>query len=820
MVFDCFNFIFNMNQVLTIKKKEENLNASCFHCGDSANSQVVKFEDKVFCCHGCKTVYTILQQNNLTNYYQLIDQRQNGLTKPIASKYDFLLNEEVVKDLIQYEDDQQMIIKLKLPQIYCVACVWLIENLYLIENGIISSRVNFLKKEAKIVFAPSVITLKKVVETLASLGYAPSINLESLDKKIIQKDRSLWNQLGIAGFCLGNIMLLSFPEYLGFDPNANPELKNYFKYINLILILPVLFYSSSTYFKSARLALRQKSINIDVPICIGIIALFTRSVFEIVMNIGPGYLDSLAGLIFFLLVGKWFQQKTFDNIAFDKDYKSYFPIACTILKNGIKSQIVLNKVKTGDVVVIKSGELIPGDAVLLSSTAFLDYSFVTGEERAVKRSKGDLIYAGGRNKSSEIQIKINKAISNSYLVELWNHSSFAKKKGTVTSLEFGNRVAKNFTFLVLGIALMTFCYWINYDVNIALNAAVSVLIISCPCAIALSIPFVFGNLLRILGKNGIFVKNINSLETLTKVNSVVFDKTGTITDVSKSSVSYFGEELDDERRILIYSLVRNSSHPMSRIITDFLNIQGVLSKETEYFEEYDGKGIEALVEGKKIRIGSKAFAGSDFSNADSVNATVFVNIDGKQVGFFILESHYKKGLNRILRSFKSFSKISLLSGDNNAEQNNLVELFGGIKNLHFNSSPIDKLNFIKELQEQNQIVAMVGDGLNDAGALAQSDLGIVITSNASSFTPACDIVLSDSNFKSLDKIFEIAKKAKILVYISYFLALVYNIIGLSFAVKGMLSPLIAAVLMPISSITIVLFSLLSSTIVMSKYGFK
>ena len=809
-----------MNQVLKVKKKEENFNASCFHCGDSANSQIVHFEDKVFCCHGCKIVYTILQQNNLTNYYQLIDKRQSGLTKPIATKYDFLLNEEVVKDLIQYEDDQQMIIKLKLPQIYCVACVWLIENLYLIENGIISSRVNFLKKEAKIVFAPSVITLKKVVEILASLGYAPSINLESLDKKIIQKDRSLWNQLGIAGFCLGNIMLLSFPEYLGFDPNANPELKNYFKYINLILILPVLFYSSSTYFKSARLALRQRSINIDVPICIGIIALFTRSLFEIVMNIGPGYLDSLAGLIFFLLVGKWFQQKTFDNIAFDKDYKSYFPIACTILKNGIQSQIVLNKIKTDDVVVIKSGELIPGDAVLLSSTAFLDYSFVTGEERVVKRLKGDLIYAGGRNKSSEIQIKINKAISNSYLVELWNHSSFGKKKGPVTSLEFGNRVAKNFTFLVLGIALMTFCYWLNYDVNIALNAAVSVLIISCPCAIALSIPFVFGNLLRILGKNGIFVKNINSLETLTKVNSVVFDKTGTITDVSKSSVSYFGEALDDEKRMLIYSLVKNSSHPMSIIITEFLNIHGVLPKESKCFEEYDGKGIQAIVEGKKIRIGSKDFAGSDSSNVPNINATVFVNIDGKQVGFFILESHYKKGLNRLLGSFNSFAKISLLSGDNNAEQNNLVELFGGIKNMHFNSSPIDKLNFIKGLQEQNQIVAMVGDGLNDAGALAQSDLGIVISNNASSFTPACDIVLSDSNFESLDKIFEIARKAKTLVYISYFLALIYNIIGLSFAVQGLLSPLIAAILMPISSMTIVLFSLASSSAVLSRYKLK
>ena len=751
-------------------------------------------------------VYSILSDNDLCRYYDLNEAAGISQRGRSRKEYAFLDDEETIRRLISFSDDQQSHVTFYTPQIHCSSCLWLLENIHVLNEHILESRVDFLKKEVKIVFDQNEISLRQVVEQLAIIGYPPHIQLNDLDgenRPVV--DKSLFYKLGLAGFAFGNIMLLSFPDYLGLESSPDQTFNQYFSYFIVLLIIPVVFYSGWGYLHSAWQGLKQRHLNIDVPVSLGILALFLRSLYEIFFQGGAGYLDSLAGLIFFLLIGKWFQQATYARIAFDRDFKSYFPIACTVLADGKENQITLDKLNVGDRVLIRHGELIPADAVLIKGRAKIDYSFVTGESEPINKKAGDLLYAGGRQTEGIIEITVTKKVSNSYLTQLWNDDAFSKEQQKGRVNEIADKVAAFFTWAILIVGAATLFYWLPRDVSVAVNAFTAVLIIACPCAVALSIPFTFGNVIRLFARRNIYFKNIHVIESLAKIKKVVFDKTGTLTRVENDQMEYEGEELADETKSWIFSLVRHSNHPISRQISNRFRNSKPLS--VRHFEELKGKGISGVVDGHKLRIGSPRF----ISKHKGPKKNVLVEIDGQVIGAFILQNHYRKGVSDVLQTLKMHLKLFLLSGDNETEKNNLLPLFQLEERMFFNQRPEEKLQFIRDLQSGDQHVAMVGDGLNDAGALSQSQVGIVVTENTSNFTPACDIILDADQFEKLPLLFSFAKTSIRLVYIAYAIALVYNIIGLTYAVQGVLSPVIAAILMPASSITIVLFGVGAST---------
>ena len=798
-----------MNQISQKRQLVLATDTACHHCGDICKGSPVLMEEKPFCCEGCKMVYSILEENGLSNYYDL--NAKAGISQKNQAKqvYAFLDDKEVIHKLIDFTDGEKTKIHFYLPHIHCSACLWLLEHLHRLNEGILHSRVDFLKKEVRITFSASAITLRQVVELLASIGYAPEINLHDLETKDRPKvDKALYYKLGLAGFAFGNIMLFSFPEYLGMNGASNTALVYLFGYFNILLIIPVIFYSGWDYFRSAWQGLRQKHLNIDVPISLGILALFFRSLFEILTHSGAGYLDSLAGLIFFLLIGKWFQKNTYAKLSFDRDYKSYFPIACNLQLDGKESSVTLDKIKPGDTLIIRHGELIPADALLLKGAAKVDYSFVSGESEWIEKQKGDQLYAGGRQMGGLIEVFVSKKVSNSYLTQLWNEDTFIKsnEEGAVSVL--ADKVAKIFTWIILTVAFLTLMYWLPKDFGIAINAFTSVLIIACPCAVALSIPFTFGNVLRIFSRQGIYLKNIGVIETLSKINHVVFDKTGTITNVQSGSIRYEGDVLTAQEEQWIFSLVNQSTHPLSTKIKKRLDHHAPLP--IFHFKEEKGKGLSANIDEHAIRIGSNDFINGT-SNKDALKQSVFIEIDGEVKGAFSHEGIYRKGLSDVLRRLKTWANISLLSGDNDRQKAKLLPLFEDEACLHFNKKPGDKLNYIKSLQADNQCVAMIGDGLNDAGALSQSTVGIVITENTSNFTPACDVIMDASRFEQIPQLFSFSKLSIRIVYLAYLIALLYNVIGLSYAVQGDLSPVIAAILMPLSSVTIVLLGVGASS---------
>jgi Cu+-exporting ATPase len=792
---------------------------TCYHCGDRCPNSDIHLGDKVFCCSGCKTVYEILEANDLCNYYNL--DENPGITlkeTPIKNKFAYLDDEEIRNKIIDFYDESICRVNFFIPSMHCSSCVWLLENLYRLNEGVIESRVDFLKKELSLKFDDRITSLRSLVELLTAIGYEPQINLQSIDtRERKQSNKELYLKIGVAGFCFANIMLFSFPEYLSLGKGIDAEFEKFFGYLNIIIALPVLLYSSADYFRSALHAWKQKMVNMDIPISIGIITLFLRSLYDILSGIGPGFMDSFTGLVFLLLVGKIFEKKTYDSLSFERDYKSYFPISVTLKEKNKEKIISIEKLKVGDRIIIRNEELIPADSIMINGEAYIDYSFVTGESTPVKKESGEMIYAGGKQIGSAIELDVIKDVSQSYLTRLWNDDTLSKKyHGRITTL--ANTISRYFTIVVISIALISATYWFFINASLAMNALTAVLIVACPCALALSTPFTLGNTMRIFGKNQFYLKNTTVIESLAKVNVVIFDKTGTITRGGKSDIIFESfnakrKDLSEDEKSSILSLTRQSMHPMSRQIASAY--ADYRFYPVENFEETSGKGISGNINGQNIRIGSAEFIALSRNEA---TGQVYVQINDKPRGFFKISSSYRPGLKETINKLKTWFRLYLLTGDNDTEKSKLLHYFSDTDSLNFKQSPFDKLNFIQNLQNKEKHVLMIGDGLNDAGALKQSDVGISITEDVNTFSPASDAILDGRQFHHLADFIKFAKRSMQIIVISFIISFIYNFVGLSFAVSGTLSPLIAAILMPLSSVSVIVFTTGATVLLAKKYS--
>ncbi len=771
---------------------------ACYHCGQPCEEETIIQDSKNFCCQGCRLVYGILNENNLCEYYDFADKPGVSLRHVHEESYSFLDEQSVKQKLLLFDSLTYSSVQFYVPSVHCISCIWLLENLQRLNAGVIKSEVNFGRKQVTIHFKPSIITLGGVARLMASVGYAPSISLEERTKPV--SNRSLLQKLAIAGFCFGNIMLLSFPEYLGLD-GSDQSLKLLFSYLNFALAVPVVIYSGQDYFINAWNSFRQKQINIDVPIAIGLAALFLRSSYDILTLTGPGYLDSLSGLVFFLLIGRWFQGKTYESLAFDRDYKSYFPLAVQKWVGTDWLPTIVYELEPGDQIRIRNYEIIPTDSVLLSDQAFIDYSFVTGEAKPVQINKGERMYAGGRLAGAPVEMTVQKRTSQSHLTGLWNREIFQKDKESRYK-KIIDKTARNFTWAVMALALFTAFYWYFVSPSQMWLVLTSVLMVACPCALALAAPFTYGNMLRVFGKHGFYLKNADVIERLAKIDAVVFDKTGTITH-GADEVSFVGA-LDDQELGWVRLITASSSHPLSKLITQSIKSQSHL--QVTRFLECTGKGVEGMVSGHSIRVGSALFVGFNGTNP-ALLTRVFVSMNNEVRGYFRIETATRPGLSEVIHSLGQRC-VALLSGDHASEESRMRQLFPAHVELRFNQSPHEKTDFISDLQKKQKQVMMLGDGLNDSGALRQSDVGIAVTDDTGVFTPACDGILRGDQVGNLHLFLDLSKKATHVLKVAFCISFFYNVIALSIAITGNLSPLVAAILMPISSVSVVGFSAL------------
>jgi Cu+-exporting ATPase len=807
------------NENKDISNKEEML---CFHCGDFCKDKSIHKEEKLFCCQSCKIVYEILQENNLCRYYDI--DNKPGISPSIRSevKYEYLDEENTKRQLLDFSDGKISTASFDIPQMHCSSCIWLLENFYKLDPGVTHSQVNFPEKKFTFKFLEEKTSLRKIAELLDSIGYEPMINLDATERK--SRDlysKKLYYKIGIAGFCFGNIMLLSFPEYLGIDKLTDPMFYKLFGYLNLILSLPVFFYSSSEYYISAYKGLRSKIINLDFILFLGILVLFIRSVVEIITQSAAGYMDSMTGLVFFLLIGKVFQSKTYESMSFERTYKSYFPLSITILKSGIQSTVPLAKLRVGDRMVIRSGEIIPADSILFKGDGNIDYSFVTGESMSTQKVMGEIIYAGGRQIGSAIELEVLKDVSQSYLTQLWNSDTFTKAEESRLQT-FSNVISKYFTIAILFLAVAAAAYWMPVSFDMAMNVFTAVLIVSCPCALALAIPFTYGNVMRIFGRNKFYIKNTNVIEKLSNITTVVFDKTGTITQNKKSVITFEGRELNEFELTLVKSLSSQSTHPLSRKIFDFLERYD--SKEVVDYYEYVGKGVAGGIEGLDVKMGSEEYvtnkSADEKYSSDISSSRVYLSINDVVLGYFSISNSYRNGLAEVIQKLEQGYSLHLLSGDNESERNYLQSYFKDPLQMYFKQTPENKLKYIKALQFEGENVLMIGDGLNDAGALKQSDIGISISEDVSNFSPACDGILNSDEFNNLPNIIKFSKDSFKIIIFSFGVSFVYNLLALGIAIDGLLKPIVAAILMPVSSISVVVFCVVSTNYFARRRKFK
>ncbi|WP_229212784.1 heavy metal translocating P-type ATPase [Dyadobacter soli] len=788
----------------------------CYHCGEDCRDEVLHADDHDFCCDGCVTVYSLLKESDLCQYYA-IEAAQGISPDPTfyKGKYDHLDQPDVSGKMIEFTDGRLTTVYWYLPKMHCSSCIWLLEHLYRLNPAVRSSVVNFPEKKARITFNAGALRLSDLAALLTRIGYEPYLSMDDLSgKKAGKWNRTRLYKIGIAGFAFGNIMMLSFPEYFHLGQNTSDQnLRTLFGVLNLALSMPVLLYCAGDFYKSAWSALKGRYLNIDAPIALALSCVFLISIYQLATQTGPGYLDSFAGAVFFMLVGRYFQDKTYAGVSFDRDYKSYFPIAISVLNDGAETRKPITELRKNDRMLVRNEELIPADAVLQSAVAMIDYSFVSGESQAVERRKGDTIYAGGKQKGAAIELEVLREVSQSYLTQLWNNEAFTREKDDANK-SLASRINRYFSLTVLGIAVITFAiwFWVNKNPETAFLAFTTTLLVACPCALLLSSTFTNGNLLSVFSRNRFYPKNAHSIERLAQIDAVVFDKTGTITLPDDAEIDFTGESLTREELMMIKTLVGQSSHPLSRLIAKHLTDIPASRRVLTGFSETSGKGMAAQWGARMVKIGSPGWVGAARDNAGHQQSSrVYVAVDDVVKGYFTIRSKYRPELPETLAALHQAGiRTYLLSGDRPTDRDLLAPLFGQHALLLFDQKPGQKLDFVRGLQSEGRHVLMVGDGLNDAGALRQSDVGLAVSDDINNFSPSCDAIVEGNQLSLLPGYIALARSGQRIIRQSFAISLIYNILGLSFAVTGHLSPVIAAILMPVSSITIVAFTTLAS----------
>ncbi|PWH81281.1 heavy metal translocating P-type ATPase [Brumimicrobium oceani] len=770
----------------------------CYHCGDKIIGKPISKEDKDFCCSGCLTVYEILSDNGLDKFYEFNEQSGVKPDNEGNAKYTALDVPEIFDDFVEFQNDEIYMVTFFLPAIHCSSCIYLLENLQKLNPDIVESEANFTARTLALTVKKSR-KLSQVASLLESIGYKPELrrgkeNKSSYDKKLLL-------QLGVAGFAFGNVMLWSFPEYLGLD-DMFENFRNFSAYLTLLVAIPVLLYSASGYFISAYTAIRTKQLNLDIPVAIGILVLFTKSSSSILMQEGASYMDSFTGFVFFLLVGKWFQSKTYRNMSFDNDPKAYFPLGVHRINQITKEEEVvkIESLEKDDILKIFNEEIIPCDAELTSKKAVIDTSFITGEANLATLKYGDKIYAGSKLIGSAIEVKALSTTNRSKFASIWNKSA-KTTKSIVQNRE--NILSKYFLIIVGVLSVAAAIIWAFIDPSRILEIVTAILVVACPCALAISFPFVYGNALRKLGKSGLYFRNSHEIQKMNKVNHIVFDKTGTLTKDRIEGVNYEGEELSSQLMGELFALTRQSTHPYSKSITKFLEDKvDHVDAITEY-NEVSGQGVEAkTANGDKIRLGNAKFTNAQKKFDESGS---YLSINDKVIGFFKFQSQLREGIIEEINRLQKDYKVTLLSGDQSTDEALFTDLEQPIA-MHFNLSPTDKKNHIIQFNESGDVVAFIGDGLNDSEALEEAELGISVSEDEFRFTPKCDAIIESEKIKNLKQFFKFGLHAKRVLRICMYFSLTYNTFGITFAFLGYVTPLFAAILMPISSITIVLLS--------------
>jgi Cu+-exporting ATPase len=773
---------------------------ACYHCGDPCREDRRVRGGKDFCCQGCELVYDLLSEAGLGTYYDL--ERGPGVKQTPTGdeqRAELFGLEEVRSRVVEHCEDGIVRARFSIPQMHCSSCIWLLENLPRMDPAILRSRVSFGEKELTVTFKEDPLPLPRLVGLLRRIGYGPQLSGGRSGPAGGGVPRMLLVRVGVAGFVFGNTMLLSFPEYLGADNEAG--LKAGFQWLIVLLSFPVVFFLSTDFFRGAWAGLRNRTVNIDQPIALGIVALWARSLHDVLTGAGPGWFDSLAGLLFFLLIGRWYQAYSYRALRFDRTLEDFLPLVVLRRTGTGEEAVKVAALVPGDRIVVRDGELVPVDGILRAGQGRMDNSFITGEPLPVRRDPGDAIKAGGRQRGAAIEVEVLRNFAESRLKRLWAEQENGHDRPAMPRMI--DAVARRFTVAVLLIATGAGLWWWGRDPTQMWPVVTAVLIVACPCALALSMPFAYGHAVRLMGRYGLFLRSNDVVERMARIGTVLFDKTGTLTARDGHELVWHGEPFQREEQARVHALARCSTHPLSAVIARELRSVRADGVPVEQVREVPGEGMEGQVEGCGIRIGSAAWCGAADAPHTAGEARVHVALGGVPRGSFAIRKQARAGITDAVQHLGRRHRTALLTGDGQVDPALAVAFRG--HSMRTGCSPADKQQAVRGWQLEGERVLMVGDGLNDAGALAQADVGVTVTESSAALTPASDAIMDAGSLRLLPDHLALARRARRIVMVSLGISLCYNVTGVALAVAGKMTPLIAAVLMPMSSVSVVAF---------------
>jgi Cu+-exporting ATPase len=765
--------------------KYTSISFDCAYCGDACEQkEAIQLNQKWFCCFGCATLDGVVDG--------LADQ-----VGEVELKYRQLDLPELFNKVVDFKNDSVYSIQISLPNIHCSSCIELLEDLPNLLDGVVRSEVNFEHKRCRVT-AKRTLDLSLLAQTLDYIGYPPQISVaqKAREEERMNKKKALF-KLAVAGFCFGNIMLFAMPHYFGMVLNNEVFFTRLFSGLSIVLSIPVLLYSGREYLTSAYKALSAGKAHLNIPIAIGMISLFGWSLYEILSGAGSGYLDSLAGLVFFLLIGKWFQSTVYDEVNYRRDLEEFIPMVVRTKAGASWEWKKLEDLETGDRIQVMGGEVVPVRAEVVNGVAEINYAFITGESDTVTVLPGKEVYAGGSQTGGTIELEIKEKPSLQQLWSTWSSGSPEKEMED----HWTQHLSKHFTIAVLSIASLSLITWAFIDPSRAIFVFSAVLIVACPCALALSAPFTYGNVSRVFSSNGFFLKQASSVGVLSRLNHLVFDKTGTLTRSGDLRVFFTGT-LNEEEESRVQSLCLQSTHPHSRAISHQLKSDSAPLNVSD-FQNIPGQGITGRVDGSALQLGSAEFVGQPEISGSGSHVHLVMN--GKYKGYFTITPQYRPRLQTVLTRLGQWVNLSVFSGDNDSAKSYLQSLYAGFHKIRFYMKPEEKSEAIQQLTSRG-VVAMVGDGMNDSSAIQQGDIGIAITETLNGFYPTSDAVLLGDSFEKLPAFVELGKYSKRVLKVSLIFSLLYNLTGLAFAVTGNLTPVIAAILMPLSSVSVVVLN--------------
>ena len=779
---------------------------ACHHCGLPCDAGLVSSDRGTFCCQGCEAVFSLLAARDLTGYYdggRGAGISQKGRTGD-AGRFVALDDPDVAARFVRFDDGRTARATFAVPAVHCASCVWLLEQLWRFDAGVSRTEVDLQRRTLQVDYRPDATSVRRIAQQLAMLGYEPVMDGEPAAGAVPAARRRLYQQIGVAGFAFGNIMLFSIPRYANGTPLAD-GFQALFDGLNLALALPVLLFSAADYFRTGWRAVSARTITIEVPVALGLTVLFLRSAAEIAGGRGPGFLDSFTGLVFFLLLGRLFQLKAFDRLAFDRSFRSFLPLAVHVERAGGLEVVPVGKLRPGDRLVLRRREIVPADARVLDADAAVDYRFLTGEETPVVVHAGERVRAGGRA-ACAMRVCVLREVSESELAGYWAHPLFGEHKHGWLA-EAGSRFGAWFTVASVGLAAIGALAWWP-DAAASANVATSVLIVACPCALTLAAPITLGSAMGVLGRRGLYLKEAGVVLDLSRIDTVVFDKTGTLTTGRQLEVvGRFG--LSDRGWSLVRRLALESTHPVSLAIATARDSDvdaGALIRSLPRpagTREIPGEGVAGVVAGCHVAIGSASFIAGITQRPAGPPDRTYVAAD-EEVGWVRLVASPRPGLDGAAEALSRDHRLLLVSGDAGSEWERWVRLFG--RQMYFRKSPADKLAIVADQRDRGRRVLMVGDGLNDAGALRAADVGLAVCDDSACVVPACDGVIGGDRLVDLPAVLRFARRARQLVVTCFVVSVGYNAIGLTFALTGALTPLASAILMPVSSLTIVAIS--------------